>query len=131
MKRKTELYDPACPDSDDDSEEEQTEALNTGEHKESAKVEKAKDEKQIEPAAKIQKVPIKLSIPITIGKHSDTNKSSSDNAEKQQKSSDTISHKNGSTISTSKSTTITSVRLDFLMLFKTRFLMFDKTDYEK
>lgn len=93
LKRKSELYDPACPDDDSDEEEE-----------EEKEVEKEED-KPIEPAAKIQKVPIKLAIPTTIGKRTESDKTDNKN--------------NGDATKTTTTTTTTSssVRLCISIFF--------------
>lgn len=100
MKRKSELYDPECPDSDDDSESDDQSA---GEENSDRSPKKKEEEKPIEPAAKIQKVPIKLAIPTTIGGKRPDDAKSSDQNDKQPSN----SNKNGTQSSS------TSVRFRF------------------
>lgn len=85
MKRKSELYDPTIPesDSDDDNEEDDVSSDNESDRK---------DDDNGEVTAKIDKAPIKMSIPITIGKQPDGSAANISGDDEKT----TLPHKNGS-----------------------------------
>lgn len=107
LKRKSELYDPTCPDSDDDTDEE-----NENEDKK-----QEKEEKSIEPAPKVQKVPIKIAIPSALGKRPDVSSSESEKPATTAKTPPpAVTEKNGSSHEITKSSS-SSVRFEFRFSF--------------
>lgn len=103
MKRKSELYDPESPESDTDEEYDNEE-----------KKKEEEEDKPIEPASKIQKVPIKIAV---IGKRPDVPVVSVDKqADNNEKpiSSASSTNKNGASSLDAKSSS--SVRLNFHFL---------------